>query len=212
MTGIGREHGVPLLCTLGDVLLGEGRQLLAFGGVSVASPSLSRRFVGWLETSRAAAAVLTAVAWAWTAWEIHTFDVNIFREFFVGVPVLWQLMQLFAFLFDHFWAVAPVLAYLTFIWMPKSLAMRAISGILMLIPSELFQTTRLLVPASGVAPVHLFVVTAYIGAVVGMYGMFYPWRLEKGLELVQRTDLGTRILGAVCAVLGISLIATGASI
>lgn len=158
------------------------------------------------------AAVLTAVAWAWTAYEVMTFEVNIFREFFVGVPVLGHLMLVFAFLFDNFWAVAPVLAYLTFIWMPKNLPVRALTGILMLIPAELFKTTRLLVPASGAAPVHLFVVTAYVGAIVGMYGMFYPWRLEKGLDLVQRTDLGARILGAACAALGLALMAVGAVI
>ena len=27
-----------------------------------------------------------------------------------------------------------------------------------------------------------------------MYGMFYPWRLEKGLALVMRTDFGARAL------------------
>ena len=189
-----------------------GFPLLAFGGASVFSPSLSRRFCGWFRSSRAMAAVLTAVAWAWTAYEVMTFEVNIFREFFVGVPVLGHLMLVFAFLFDNFWAVAPVLAYLTFIWMPKNLPVRALTGILMLIPAELFKTTRLLVPASGAAPVHLFVVTAYVGAIVGMYGMFYPWRLEKGLDLVQRTDLGARILGAACAALGLALMVVGAVI
>ncbi len=189
-----------------------GIPLLAFGGVSVYSPTLARRFAAWFRSSRSVAAALTAVAWAWTAWEVMTFEVNIFREFFVGVPVLGHLMSVFAFLFDHFWAVAPVLAYLTFVWMPRSLSVRALTGILMLIPAELFKTTRLLVPASGVAPVHIFVVTAYVGAVVGMYGMFYPWRLEKGLDLVQRTDLGARVFGAACAALGLALVVTGAAI
>jgi len=189
-----------------------GFPLLAFGGVSVISPSLARRFASWFKSSRCVAAVLTACAWAWTAYEVLTFEVNIFREFFVGVPVLGHLMAVFAFLFDNFWAVAPVLAYLTFIWMPKSLSVRALTGILMLIPAELFKTTRLLVPASGAAPVHVFVVAAYVGAVVGMYGMFYPWRLEKGLDLVQRTDVGARVFGAACAALGLALVVTGAAI
>jgi len=188
-----------------------GFPLLAFGGVSVFSPSLARRFAAWFRSSRPVAAVLTAAAWAWTAYEVMTFEVNIFREFFVGVPVLGHLMSVFAFLFDNFWAVAPVLAYLTFIWMPKSLPVRALTGILMLIPAELFKTTRLLVPVSGFAPVLVFVVTAYVGAVVGMYGMFYPWRLEKGLDLVQRTDPGTRVFGAACVALGLALAIIGAA-
>ena len=39
--------------------------------------------------------------------------------------------------------------------------------------------TRLMVPESGFAPVHLLVGFMYILAVIGMYGMFYPWKIEK---------------------------------
>lgn len=186
-----------------------GLPILAFGVVSLAAPSIARRFAEWFGSSRVVAAVMTALAWAWAAYEIQIFGVNMFREFFVGVPVLWQLMQLCAFLYDNFWFVAPVLAYLTFIWMPKSLPMRALAGILMLIPAELFKATRLILPQDGPSAVHVFVVTAYAGAVVGMYGMFYPWRLEKGLALVMRTDFGARALGAACAALGAALVTTG---
>lgn len=184
--------------------------LLAFGGVSLVSPSRTRAFVEWFKSSKAAAIALTVFAWAWTAYEIDTFGVNMFREFFVGVPVLRQLMLVCAFVFDHFWLFSPVAACLTVVWMPQSLPVRALTGILMLVPAELFKTTRHLVPASGFAAVHVFVAAAYLGALIGMYGMFYPWRLEKGLAIVQRTDFGTRALGAFSAVLGISLLAIGA--
>ncbi|MBO7482356.1 MAG: hypothetical protein J6U17_00520 [Kiritimatiellae bacterium] len=186
-----------------------GLPLLAFGAVSLFAPPVARRFAAWFESSRAVAAVMTAFAWAWAAYEIQIFGVNMFREFFVGVPVLWQLMQVLAFIYDNFWFAAPVLIYLTVAWMPKSLAVRALTGVLMLIPAELFKTTRLLLPPDGSSMVFLFVVTAYAGAVVGMYGMFYPWRLEKGLAVVQRTDAGARALGAACAALGASLATTG---
>jgi hypothetical protein len=85
----------------------------------------------------------------------------------------------------------------------------ALTGLLMLIPAELFKVTRLLVPASGVALVHLFVVTAYIGAVIGMYGMFYPWRLEKGMAWFQSNALRFRLLGFVCLVWGAALLFAG---
>ena len=192
--------------------LALGLPLLAVGGVALASPSLSRRLADAFSTSKVAAAVMAVAAWAWTAYEIDNYDVNIYREFFVGVPVLWQLMRVFAFMFDHFWFVAPVLAYLTYIWMPQSLAYRAIAGILMLLPAELFATTRLLVPASGFAAVHVFVVLAYVGAIVGMYGMFYPWRLERGVSLAIRSDAGARAFGALCAALGLSLVIIGGTI
>ncbi len=191
--------------------LALGLPLLAFGGVSLVSPRRIRAFCEWFKKSRVVAAVLTAAAWAWAAYEIDHFGANMFREFFVGVPVLRQLMLLCAFIYDNFWFFMPVVAYLTFIWMPASLPVRALTGILMLIPSALFKTTRHLLPASGPAWIHVFVVAAYVGAVVGMYGMFYPWRLEKGLAIVQRTDAGARALGAVCSVLGLALVIIGAA-
>ena len=41
-------------------------------------------------------------------------------------------------------------------------------------------------PDSGFAPVQSVVAVAYLLAIVGMYGMFYPWRIEKALALVFR--------------------------
>ena len=55
-------------------------------------------------------------------------------------------------------------------------------GIFMLIPAELFKFTRPLLPESGFAPVQIVVAIAYILAIVGMYGMFYPWRIEAALS------------------------------
>ncbi len=186
-----------------------GLPLLAFGGVALFSRANAARFVDWFKTFRPVAIVLTTLAWLWTAYEIQTFGVNIFREFFIGVPLLGQLMAALAFVYDHFWAVTPVLIYLTVIWMPQSLAVRALTGILMLIPAELFKTTRFLVPDAGFAAVHVFVVAAYLGAIVGMYGMFYPWRLEKALDLVLDRAWATRLFGAFCVALGLSLVVIG---
>ncbi len=189
-----------------------GLPLLAFGGVALFSRAHAVRFVDWFKTTRLVAIVLTTLAWLWTAYEIHTFGVNIFREFFIGVPLLGHLMAALAFVYDHFWAVTPVLIYLTVIWMPQSLAMRALTGILMLIPAELFKTTRFLLPEAGFAAVHVFVVAAYLGAIVGMYGMFYPWRLEKALGLILSRAWATRLLGGFCAALGLALVLVGTSL
>lgn len=189
--------------------LSLGLPILAFGGAAAFFPSAARRFCAWFTVSRAAAGVLTLFAWLWTAYEIETFGVNIFREFFVGVPVLGHIMLFFAFLFDHPWFVTPVLAYLTFIWMPRNLSFRALSGVLMLIPAELFKVTRLLVPECGIAPVHVIVAAAYAGAVVGMFGMGYPWKLENAAAAILRRDAAARAAGAVSAAVGASLAAAG---
>ncbi len=189
-----------------------GLPLLAFGGVALISRLQAQRVFAWFKASRVMAILLTTGAWVWTAYEIQTFGVNIFREFFVGVPLLGQLMAALAFVYDHFWAVTPILIYLTVIWMPQSLAMRALTGLLMLIPAELFKTTRLLVPETGFAPIHLFVITAYLGAIIGMYGMFYPWRLEKALDLILARAWATRVMGGALSALGFALILIGFSI
>ena len=115
------------------------------------------------------AMVLTAIGWFWTAYECDT----------IGIDVFDMLLKRFP---GQVWIMAAVLSYLTIIWMPKNLLTRAIMGIFMLIPAELFKVTRPLVPDSGFAPVQIVVVIAYVLAVIGMYGMFYPWRIEAALK------------------------------
>ncbi len=189
-----------------------GLPLLVCGGAVVAYPAKARAFLVALKDKKAFILTLVSLAWLWTAYEILTFGVNIFQEFFVGVPVLSQIMAVFAFLYDHFHLLVPILIFLTVIWMPQSLAMRALTGLLMLIPAELFKTTRLFVPDTGFVSVHVFVITAYLGAMVGMYGMFYPWQLEKALNFILARKSLSRAFGGVCALLGLSLIMIGCSL
>ena len=115
------------------------------------------------------AKVLVVIAWFWTAYECDT----------IGIDVFDMLLKRFP---GQVWIMAAVLSYLTVIWMPKNLLTRAVMGIFMLIPAELFKVTRPLVPDSGFAPIQIVVVLAYVLAVVGMYGMFYPWRIEAALK------------------------------
>ena len=115
------------------------------------------------------AKVLVVIAWFWTAYECDT----------IGIDVFDMLLKRFP---GQLWIMAAVLSYLTIIWMPKNLLTRAIMGIFMLIPAELFKVTRPLVPDSGFAPVQIVVIIAYVLAVIGMYGMFYPWRIEAALK------------------------------
>ena len=116
-------------------------------------------------------AILVAVAWFWTAYECDT----------IGIDVFDMLLKRFP---GQLWIMAAVLSYLTWIWMPKHLLTRAVMGIFMLIPAELFKVTRPILPDGGFAPVQIVVAVAYVLAVIGMYGMFYPWRIEKALRIV----------------------------
>ena len=118
---------------------------------------------------RVLAAVLTVIAWFWTAYECDT----------IGIDVFDMLLKRFP---GQLWIMAGVLSYLTVIWMPQNLLTRVLMGIFMLIPAELFKFTRPILPESGFAPVQIVVAIAYVLAIIGMYGMFYPWRIEKAVK------------------------------
>ena len=124
------------------------------------------------QNQRRLAAVLTAVAWFWTAYECDT----------IGIDVFDMLLKRFP---GQLWIMAAVLTYLTIVWMPKNLLTRSIMGIFMLIPAELFKITRPMLPDGGFAPVQIVVAIAYVLAIIGMYGMFYPWRIETALKWIK---------------------------
>lgn len=171
-----------------------GLPLLALGSLMVTSPVRARQLFSCFTTSRSAAGVLTAFAWFWTAYECDT----------IGIDVFDMLLKRFPF---QLWLMAAGLTYLTIIWMPKHLPVRALTGILMLIPAELFKVTRPLLPASGFSAIQVFVITAYVGAVIGMFGMFYPWRIEKALNRVLSRGILARVLGFVFVLDGAALVA-----
>jgi len=114
-------------------------------------------------------AALVVIAWFWTAYECDT----------IGIDVFDMLLKRFP---GQVWIMAAVLSYLTWIWMRKHLLTRAIMGLFMLIPAELFKFTRPLMPESGFAPIQLLVGFVYVLAIIGMYGMFYPWRIDWALN------------------------------
>ena len=122
------------------------------------------------------AAVLTAVAWLWTAYECNMIGIDVFDMILLKKPTNGVFV----------WLLALLLTYLTVIWMPKNLLTRAVMGLFMLLPAELFKFTRPLLPESGFAPVQIVVGVAYVLAVIGMYGMFYPWRIETALKWILR--------------------------
>ena len=115
------------------------------------------------------AAVLTAVAWFWTAFECDTIGIDVFDMILLKE----RTGGLFV------WVLAAVLTVLTLRWMRPHLVTRGIMAIFMLAPAEVFKFTRHALPDDGFAPVHLLVGFMYVLAVVGMYGMFYPWKIEK---------------------------------
>jgi hypothetical protein len=187
------------MITIWGLLLGV--PVLAFGGALLFRPETARRFSQWFRSSDACALSLTAAAWFWTAYECDT----------IGIEAFDRITKIFP---GELWILACVLTWLTFAWMRKSLSVRALTGILMLFPAELFKTTHAYRPPPGVAfaAADVFVYFAYVCAIVGMYGMFYPWRLEKGFDIVAGRDWSARAFGALLAAAGAALVAAGVAL
>ena len=167
--------------------------LLGLGGALAFCPGKSRELGLKFQASRLAAGILTWGAWLWTAYELDM----------IGIDVFDRLLKLFP---GQLYLMAAVLAYLTFVWMAPSLSVRALMAILMLFPASLFRVTRLLVPASGFAAVHILVSSGYIAAVIGMYGMFYPWRYEKLFGIVISRPVVARAIGAGLVIWGAAIL------
>jgi hypothetical protein len=157
---------------------------------------LARAAAGRFFVSRVAAAVLSAVAWIWTAYECDTIGIDVFNMLLKRFP-------------GEVWILAAVLCYLTIKWMPKNLPVRALMGVFMLVPAEMFKATRPLLPESGFAPVTILVVLGYILAVTGMYGMFYPWRIESALDRILSNAKAARAFGAALAIIGAAAVVAG---
>jgi len=121
------------------------------------------------KSSDVLAAVLTAIAWFWTAFECSTIGIDVFD----AILMKERTGGLFV------WMLAAVLTVLTVRWMRPHLITRGIMAIFMLMPAEVFKFTRTMVPDSGFAPVQLLVALMYVLAIIGMYGMFYPWKIER---------------------------------
>lgn len=173
--------------------------LLATGGGIVFAGKATDKTIRNFETSRWAAGSLTVLAWFWTAYECHTIGIDVFDMFLKAFP-------------GQLWLMAAGLSYLTIIWMPANLSVRALSAILMLFPASLFRTTRLLVPGSGFAMVHILVVTGYLAAIIGMYGMFYPWRYEKAYAWIAARPRMLKALGWLFLAWGAAILTAGFAI
>lgn len=118
---------------------------------------------------------LVVLAWFWTAYECDTIGIDVFDLLLKRFP-------------GQLWLMAALLSYLTIIWMPKNLLTRAVMGLFMLLPAEVLPLVRPHLPDAGFAPIQLISIFVYILAVIGMYGMFYPWRIEKLLGVKEEEN------------------------
>lgn len=168
--------------------------LIVFGALCLFAPVTARRVARHLRDSTGISAAIAVVAWFWAAYECHI----------IGIDVFDMVLKVFP---GEVWILAAVLSFLTVIWMRENLFVRAVSGILMLFPARYFPVSFDYLPFSGFAPIHVSVAAAYILAVAGMYGMFYPWRIEKAVSWLLSSDIRSRIAGTVLFLAGLSIAA-----
>lgn len=146
-----------------------GVPLFGYGLFTVLKPQLATRLQLAFPRNRAAAHVLCAAAWLWTAYEIDTIGIEVFDRI---VRRLWFFQSDIP---GMVWILAIILTVLTCLWMENLLSLRALSALLMLFPAELFPAVRMYDTSWRIT----LVVFAYVCAVIGMIGMFYPWHLRR---------------------------------
>ena len=183
-----------------------GVPLFGYGLFTVLKPQMATRFLLAFPRNRAAAQTLCAAAWLWTAYEIDTIGIEVFDRI---VRRLWFFSSDIP---GMVWILAIILTVLTCLWMENLLSIRALCALFMLFPAELFPAVRQCDTSWRLT----LVVFAYICAVIGMVGMFYPWHLRRLLtwraaKRSRVTGFGTAylVLGGLFLVLGV-LSATGA--
>jgi len=160
--------------------------------LGIAMLAMPAKAAGWLTSfgdSKRFAWVLVPIGWFWTAHELDVIGIDVFDKFLKIFP-------------GELWILALVLIPLTIAWMPKHLAMRGLSAVLMLYPATFFQCARLVDSDWRLVAVSW----TYWCIVLGMYSMFYPWRTQKGIEWIVAVPWRMRTVGAVHVAAGIAVV------
>ena len=149
--------------------------------------------------SRIAGVVLCAAAWFWTAYEIDALGIEVIdrivqRLWFLSAPIPGAV-----------WIWALILTFLTCWWMENLLPIRAVCAFAMLFPGDMFPDIRLCDTHWRLA----LVVFAYVVCIIGMWGMFYPWRIRQFMAWIAGDARRVRTSGAVLSAIGALFIALG---
>ena len=169
-----------------------GIPLAAYGIVAVARTSSVSKALVSFPRNRTAGIVLCTIGWLGTAYELDMIGIEVFDRFLKAFPF-------------ELWILAAVLTALTCWWMANLLPIRGLAAILMLFPAELFPTIRL-----EESPLRLaLVVFAYICAITGMFGMFYPWRIRQMLAWIAADRMRVAATGVAAAATGILFLVSG---
>lgn len=177
-----------------------GIPLAAFGAFVLACPGAAAGALVRFPRHAPSGIVLCALGWLGTAYEVDT----------IGIEVFDRIVRRFWFLSSDVpgavWILAAVLTVLTCLWMPNLLPIRGLAAIFMLFPAELFPAIRLCETPWRLA----LVVFAYLCAMAGMFGMFYPWRIRQVWAWIAESRPRVLAYGIFHAVWGVLFLALGA--
>ena len=139
-----------------------------------------------LPRCNAVAWVTVPVAWAWTAYECDIIGIDVFDKYLKAFP-------------GELWILAIVLTVLTIWWMPNLLPLRGICGLFMLVPARFFAVARL------IESDWRCIVVSFVNvlAVLGMWGMFYPWHYRRLLAWRAESPARVKAFGWAFLVFGV---------
>ena len=152
----------------------------------LAAPATARRMLAAFPRSQWLGWILAIVAIAWSAWLVNEMELGSFNKYKIALYV-----------------VAPVLLVLVCFFMEELLAVRALGGLLMLVPAPLLDIARWHDSSSRL----VVTVLAYVMVVAGMTLILCPYVFRKTAERFTATDLRCRLSGGAGFVLGAVVVA-----
>lgn len=160
------------------------------GAAIVFAPAPMSRFWNALPRNKAAAYILSTVAWIWAGYALWMMGLDILMPFKKFIPI-----------------ATLICIPLTWFWIDNLLSCRAIGGLLVLFPYELLHVAR-----SHPSPWRLAaVVFAYICIVKGMILLLYPWKMRQAIVWITLRPVLFRVCGALNVLLGILFFVLGAT-
>ena len=169
-----------------------GIPVLALGLFAALAPESAGRGLLAFPRHVLSGRILCAIAWFFTAYACDGLGIDVFDRFLKAFP-------------GELWILATVLTVLTCWWMDNLLPIRGLCGILMLFPSPMFEQIRECETTWRIS-LSLF---AYLCLVVGMFGMFYPWRIRQALTWICARRGFLRGLGTTFAAVGVLFVVLG---
>lgn len=161
------------------------------GGLIALAPAPMARFYNALPRHVMAGRALSTAAWIWAGYALWMMNLDFLMPFQKYIPI-----------------AVLVCIPLTWFWLDNLLPCRAIGGLLCLFPYELLHAARV-----HPSPWRLVVVTfAYLCIIKGMVLLLYPWKMRQATVWLTRRQPLFRLAGAANALLGLFLIALGATV